>query len=91
MEMGTNSPFYPSEAEAEAEAWENYSFDRTIAFEGDQVEQLVHFRSSLYVMPPSQDPPDPAFARARTVRVNALWAGLRRAYFGVKEAEPSHE
>ncbi len=72
VEMGTNSPFYPSEAEVEAEAWENYSFDRTIQFEGDQAEQLVHFRSSLYVMPPSQDPPDPAFARARTVRVNAL-------------------
>ncbi len=75
----------------EAEAWENYVFDAMVTFDADLMEQLVVFRSSLFVVPPPPGGQDPAQVQAREARTNAIWAGYRRVYFGVMEPEPSHE
>jgi hypothetical protein len=48
-----DADYYPSATEVEEEAWENYEFDGLMIFDGDQAEQLVVFRSSLFVIPPS--------------------------------------
>jgi hypothetical protein len=70
--------------EEEAEAFENYLFDRMMAYDGDSAFQLVRFRLSLRVVPAHLGGPDPALIRIRTAN---LWAGLRRVYFGEQEAE----
>jgi hypothetical protein len=78
------APFFPTEAECLAEAWENYCFDHMMAFDHDQAHQIVVFRSSLSVMPQHPSEFDEALSRARTT---ALWAGLRRVYFDESERE----
>ncbi len=37
--------------EDEAEAWENYLFDRMMRYDGDSASQLVAFRDTLHIMP----------------------------------------
>jgi hypothetical protein len=71
-----DSVFFPSEAEVEAEAWENYVFDAMVAFDADLMQQLVIFRSSLFVVPPPPGAQDPAQVQAREARTNAFWFGL---------------
>jgi hypothetical protein len=77
--------FFPTEAECEAEAWENYLFDHVIQFDEDQTLSLVSFRSFLHVQPQHPDDYDRALSLDRTT---ALWSGLRRVYFGEQEPEP---
>jgi hypothetical protein len=74
----------PIDPEDEAEAFENYLFDRMLNFDGDSAFQLVRFRLSLRVVPMHLGGPDPALMRIRTAN---LWAGLRRVYFGEQEEE----
>ncbi len=73
----------PVDPEVEAEAFENFLFDRMLVYDGDAAFQLVRFRQSLRVMPAHLGP-DPALIRIRTAN---LWEGLRRAYFGEREVE----
>jgi hypothetical protein len=86
-----DADFYPSVTEVEEEAWENYEFDALMIFDGDQSEELVRFRSSLFVIPPPLGGLDPSQVLRREARTNALWEGYRRMYFGELEPEPSHE
>ncbi len=81
---------FPVNPEDEAEAYENYLFDRMMVYDRDSADLLFDFRSSLQVVPslPTQVEEDPALIRNRTA---ALWAGLRRVYFGEKETEPSRQ
>jgi hypothetical protein len=53
-------------------------------FDEDQAHLLVSFRSSLDVEPQHPDNYDRVLSLARTT---ALWAGLRRVYFGEREIE----
>ena len=64
--------YYPSYEEVEAEAWENYEFDGLMRFDGDMASQFAEFRESLVVTPPPQGGLDPASARAREQRTDAL-------------------
>jgi hypothetical protein len=72
--------------ETEAEAYENYLFDRLMTYDGDAAFRLLDFRSSLRVVPEQVGGPitDPALLRNRT---DNLWEGLRRIYFGERERE----
>ncbi len=83
--------YYPSFEKVEAEAWENYEFDGLMRFDGDMASQFVEFRESLVVTPPPPGGLDPALARAREQRTDALWESYRRVYFGETEQDPSHE
>ncbi len=76
--------FYPSVEEVEAEAFENYMFDKMCDFDQEYAEKLNDFRGSLRVAPNSLSLvlEDPRLVRERT---NALWEGLRRVYFGELE------
>jgi hypothetical protein len=74
----------PVDPEVEAEAFENFLFDRMLVYDGDAAFQLVRFRQSLRVVPANLGGPDPALIRIRTAN---LWEGLRRVYFGERETE----
>jgi hypothetical protein len=74
----------PVDPEVEAEAFEDYLFDRMMVYDDDSAFQLVRFRLSLRVVPVHLGGPDPALIRIRTAN---LWAGLRRVYFGEQEDE----
>ena len=72
--------------EVEAEAFEDYLFDRLMTHDGDAAFQLVTFRSTLRVVPDQSGGPilDPTLVRSRA---DNLWEGLRRVYFGERERE----
>jgi hypothetical protein len=79
--------FYPSYAEVEAEAFENYMFDKMCSFDQEYAEKLVEFRKSLRVAPRSLLPPVLDNPRLVQERTTALWEGLRRVYFGELERD----
>jgi hypothetical protein len=83
-------PRFPVNLEDEAEAYENYLFDRMTRYDRDSADLLSDFRSFLRVDPslPTQVGENPVLIREMT---EALWEGLRRVYFGKKEAEPSRQ
>ncbi len=74
--------------EDEAEAYDNYLFDRMRQYDEDSAHLLLDFRSSLHVVPSTSThlEEDPSLMSRRT---EELWAGLRRVYFGEKEPESS--
>jgi hypothetical protein len=89
LESKENRPaqeFFPSEEEVEAEAFENYMFEKMCSFDQEYAEKLIEFRGSLRVAPPSVPPvfENPRLAHERT---SALWEGLRRVYFGELERD----
>ncbi len=84
----SSSTQLPVDPEIEAEAYENYSFDRMMAYDEDAAHLLVAFRESLQVVP-DEDPRHTADALRSNNRTAALWEGLRRVYFGELEREPS--
>jgi hypothetical protein len=81
-------PTPPIDPEDEAEAFENYLFDRMTAYDADSACQLAQFRSSLRIVPERLGGPSPALRHERTA---ALWEGLRRVYFGEDELESGKE
>ncbi len=68
-------PFFPSRAEVEQEAFENYLFAKMDNADREYAEKLVTFRALLKVAP---EPPgtleSPSLIQERT---RALWKGLR--------------
>jgi hypothetical protein len=84
-EQETTSPVDP---EVEAEAFENYLFDRMATYDEDSAHQLAHFWSSLRIVPEQLGGPSPVLRQERT---EALWAGLCRVYFDEQEREPVAE
>jgi hypothetical protein len=81
-------PTPPIDPEDEAEAFENYLFDRLAAYDADSACQLAQFRSSLRIVPERLGGPS---HEQRYDRTAALWEGLRRVYFGEDEPEPVGE
>ncbi len=59
----------PVDPEVEAEAFEDYLFDRMMTYDGDSAFQLVRFRLSLRVVPEHLGGPDPALRRVRTANL----------------------
>jgi hypothetical protein len=87
--QGTEQEIQSSvDPEVEAEAFENYSFDRMATYDEDSAHQLAHFRSSLRIVPEHLGGPSVILRRERT---EALWAELRRVYFDEQEREPVAE
>ena len=85
---GSLLPRFPVDPEDAAEAYENYLFDSMLRHDRDASDLLLDFRSSLRVIPSwnvEEERINPALINSRT---EALWEGLRRVYFGQREAEP---
>jgi hypothetical protein len=72
--------------EDEAEALENYLFDKMMIYDGDSAFQLIAFRDTLQIQPERLGGPNATLIRDRTMN---LWEGLRRVYFGITEPSPS--
>ena len=87
-EMAENKENQKTEVdpETEAEAYEDYLFDRLMRYDGDAAFLLVDFRSSLRVVPEQVGGSIAELSSLRN-RTDNLWEGLRRVYFGEKERE----
>jgi hypothetical protein len=86
-EQGSSSA-PPVELGVEEEAFDNYLFDRMMQHDSDAARLLVHFRGSLTVIPETLSVDRVEDPNLRTNRTEALWAGLRRVYFGETEQAP---
>jgi hypothetical protein len=75
-------------SEDEAEALENYLFDKMMRYDGDSAFQLIAFRDTLQIQPERLGGPNAALIRDRTMN---LWEGLRRVYFGISASSPARE
>ncbi len=73
-------------SEDEAEALENFLFDKMMQYDGDSAAQLGAFRETLQIQPERFGGPNANLIRDRTMN---LWEGLRRVYFGITESSPA--